>query len=496
MGEGPARSAATRQGEGGANLPPRSLPSIFPPHSDPPTPGSPRPVATRDPNDPIPKGPAGPAPLEIFRARRERLLELAEGGVVVVASSPELLSSRDTEVPYRPNTDLYYLTGLEEPEAVAILTPHDEEHRFTLFLRPRDPERERWSGPRIGVEAAKERFGADAVYPIEELDKHAAAIVAAADRVIYPLGASAELDTKVMELVAKARRARARTGSGPTALIELDSLLAEMRKIKDEHELERMRVAAEIGAAGHRAVMARARPGMGEWELEAILEATFRSHGATGPSFPSIVGSGANATFLHYTQNDALIPDGSLVLVDAGADWGMYCSDITRTFPVSGRFTPHQRELYDLVLAAENAAIEAVSPGASFAALHQAALRTIVEGLIRLGIITGETLDEALESGSYRRFYMHQTSHWLGLDVHAVGLYNRKGVAVTLQPGMVLTIEPGIYIAPDSEGVAEGYLGVGIRIEDDVLVTDYGREILTRGVPVDPEEIERLVGGG
>ena len=447
-------------------------------------------------NQLIPNGPATPPPPDVFRARRERLLADVGGGVVVVASNAELTRSRDTEVPYRTNTDLYYLTGVEEPEALAVLTPHDPEHRFTLFVRPRDAERERWNGPRIGVEGAKERFGADAVYSIEQAEEHAAALIAAADRVFYPLGADEELDRKVMRWVGKARRARPRTGGGPTALVELDSVLAEMRKAKDAHEIERMRVAAEIAAEGHRAAMARVRPGMGEWELEAILESTFRSLGATGPSFPSIVGSGENATFLHYTQNDAVIAEGALVLVDAGAEWGMYCSDITRTFPASGRFSPAQRELYDLVLAAENAAIEAVAPGVDATAVHDAALRVLVEGMLRLGIVQGETVEESLESGSYRPFYMHQTSHWLGLDVHDVGLYKRDGAPVKLEPGVVLTIEPGIYIAPDSESVPEQYRGIGIRIEDDVLVTDYGREILTRGVPVEAEEIERLVGAG
>ena len=453
-------------------------------------------MATLDANEPISPGPAGPAPLEVFRARRERLLELADGGVVLLASNPELLRSRDTEVPYRPNTDLYYLTGVEEPEAFAILTPHDPEHRFTLFVRPRDPERERWNGPRIGVEAAKERFGADAVYPIDEVDERAAALLGAAASVLYPAGGDPAVDARVLALVNRARRSRPRTGTGPTAVVDLDEILAEMRKIKDEHEIERIRVAASIGAAGHRAAMARARPGLGEWELEAALEAAFRSLGAAGPSFASIVAGGEHATFLHYTTNDSPIPDGALVLIDAGAEWGMYCSDITRTFPISGRFTAPQRELYDLVLAAENAAIEAVRPGAEISAVHDAAVRVMAEGMLRLGILQDESVDAAIESASYRRYYMHQTSHWLGLDVHDVGVYKMDGGPARLEPGMVLTIEPGIYIDADSESVPAPYRGIGIRIEDDVLVTDHGREILTRGVPVEAEEVERLVGAG
>ncbi|MBW3628759.1 MAG: aminopeptidase P N-terminal domain-containing protein [Gemmatimonadetes bacterium] len=444
----------------------------------------------------MPAGPAAPAPVEVFRARRERLLELAGGAVVLLASNPELFRSRDTEVPYRQNTDFYYLTGVEEPEAFAVLTPHDAAHRFTLFMRPRDPDRERWNGPRIGVEAAMETYGADAVYPIGDVDERAAELIAPADRLLYALGADPALDTRVLEILSRARRARARSGAGPTTLVDLDSLLAEMRKIKDPHEIERMRCAAAIGAAGHRAAMARARPGIGEWELEAILEGTFRSHGAAGPAFASIVGSGENATFLHYTQNDSVVPEDALVLIDAGAEWGMYCSDITRTFPASGRFTAPQRELYELVLQAENAAIEAVRPGVGITAVHDAAVGMLVAGMVRLGILQDVSAEEAIESGSYRRFYMHQTSHWLGLDVHDVGLYRRNGTPITLEPGMVLTIEPGIYISRDSETVPAAYRGIGIRIEDDVLVTDYGREILTRGVPVDPDEVERLVGAG
>jgi Xaa-Pro aminopeptidase len=441
-------------------------------------------------------GPAPATPPEVFRARRERLLERAGGGVVVVGSSPQQYRSRDTEVPYRQNTDLYYLTGIEEPEALAILTPHDDAHRFTLFLRPRDPERERWNGPRMGVEAAKSELGADAAYPIEQVEEQGAALLGAAERVFYPVGTDAGLDRRMLDLVSRARRVRPRTGVGPTALVELDGILAGMRLVKDGHEIERMRTAGAIAAAGHRAVMARARAGLGEWELQAVLEGTFRSFGATGPAFPSIVGAGSNATFLHYTRNERRIAEGELVLVDAGAEWGMYCSDITRTFPASGTFTPPQRALYELVLAAENAAIEEVRPGALITAPHDAAVRVLVEGMLSLGILTDASADAAIESGSYRRFYMHQTSHWLGLDVHDVGAYRQDGAPVTLEPGIVLTIEPGLYLAPESEQVPDAYRGIGIRIEDSVLVTDYGRELLTRDVPVDPDEVERLVGAG
>lgn len=438
-------------------------------------------------------GPALPPSPGLFRARRERLLERIGEAVVVIGAAPELYRSRDTEVPYRPNTDLYYLTGVEEPEALAILTPFDPAHRFTLFVRPRDPERERWNGPRLGVERAKEVHGADAVYPIDEVEEQAAALLAAAERVYYPLGQSAAFDDRALGLVARARRSRPRTGTGPISVVDLDSVLAEMRKVKDEEEVARMRVAASIGAAGHRAAMARAGEGVGEWEIEAALESTFRELGATGPAFSSIVGSGVNATYLHYTTNDRRVGPGELVLVDAGAEWGMYCSDITRTFPASGRFSKEQREVYEVVLSAEEAAIAACAPGASFGDVHQAAVARIAEGLVRLGIVEGDA-ETAVREERYKRHYVHQTSHWLGLDVHDVGLYRESGEPVKLVAGMVLTIEPGIYLSPDDDTVPERYRGIGVRIEDDVLITAEGHELLTRDVPVDPDEIERLVG--
>lgn len=442
------------------------------------------------------RAPASPPPPDVFRARRERLLEAIGDGVVLLAASPELLSSRDTEVPYRPSTDLYYLTGVQEPESFALLTPHDPEHRFTLFVRPRDPERERWNGPRLGVEAAEAATGADAVYPIGELEDRLAPLVLPADRIVYAVGVDAELDATVTRLLASARRTRPRSGIGPTGVVDLDSVLGNLRLVKDADEIGRMRVAAGIAAEGHRAAMAAAGPGVGEWEIEAALESRFRELGASGPAFASIVGSGSNATYLHYTANERRTEAGDLVLVDAGAEWGMYCSDITRTFPVSGRFTEPQRTLYDLVLAAEEAAIAAVRPGATIPDVHQAAVRMLVRGLLDLGILADVGEEEAVEAGAVRPFYMHQTSHWLGLDVHDAGGYTEPGgEPLLLAAGMVLTVEPGLYLSAELEGVPEIYRGMGIRIEDTVLVTEDGHEILTRGVPVAPEEVEGLVGG-
>jgi Xaa-Pro aminopeptidase len=429
------------------------------------------------------------------RVRREQLLSAVGDGVMIFCSAPEQLKSRDTEIRFRQDSDLYYLTGFPEPEAVAVLTPYDAEHRFTLFVRPRDPEREVWAGRRFGVDGARAVFGADAAYPIDELSERLPKLLEPAQRIVYALGSSTAMDAFVLGQVTKFRRTRQRSGQGPIVVADPDLWVAEMRLVKDAGEIELLRQAARISARGHRAAMAAAGPGVGEWEVEAVLEAAFRAAGARGAAYPSIVGAGANATTLHYVSNDQVARDGDLMLIDAGAEWEMYCGDITRTFPVSGRFTDVQRAVYDVVLAAENAAIETVRPGARIGDVHVAATRVLTQGLVELGLLAGD-VDELVERGAQRRFYMHQTSHWLGLDVHDVGLYTRDGESVVLRPGMVLTVEPGIYIPADAEDVPAAFRGIGVRIEDDVLVTAQGHEILTRDVPVDPAEVEQLVGRG
>jgi Xaa-Pro aminopeptidase len=433
-----------------------------------------------------------PLPVEVFRRRRERFLNRLGDAVAVIGAAPELFSSRDTEVPYRPNSDLFYLTGFEEPRAVALLTPHDPGHRFTLFVRGRDPGREAWSGPRAGVEGAREQCGADAAYPAEELQQRLPDLLDAACRIVYPVG-DRELEPLVLAALIRARGARQRRGVGPVGTEDLDSILGEMRRVKDDVEVERIRVAARISERGHLAAMRHARPGVGEWEVEAELEAEFRRLGAAGPAFESIVGSGANATVLHYVANRDRIREGDLVLVDAGAQWGMYCADITRTFPASGRFSAPQRELYDLVLEAEEAGIAAAKPGGSVQEIHQEVLKVLVGGMMRLGLLPAGDLEEAIRDGGFRRFYMHQSSHWLGLDVHDVGPYMEDGEPVPLCPGMVLTVEPGLYVPAAADDVPERFRGIGIRIEDDVLVTEEGPEVLTRGVPVAAEKIEALM---
>jgi Xaa-Pro aminopeptidase len=430
---------------------------------------------------------------ELFRSRRERLLSRVGDGVVVVPSAPELLRSRDTEIRYRQASDFYYLTGFLEPQAVVVLTPHDPGGRFTLFLRPRDPQREVWDGQRLGVEAAAEALGADAVFPISELPSRLPELLRPASRIHYPLGAEAALDGLVAEALIQARRTRQRTGIGPIGADDLEDLTGPMRRVKDPLEIERLRVAGWIAAQGHLAAMRRAAPGVGEWEMEAALESTFRALGASGPAFPSIVGAGANATVLHYVSNDSRAAEGDLVLIDAGAQWGMYCSDITRTFPVSGSFGSAQRELYEVVLAAEEAGILAATVGSPFAGIHDASVRVLVEGMLSLGILPPGDPEEIVAGGGHQRFFMHQTSHWLGLDVHDVGLYREADEPITLQPGMVLTIEPGLYIPADADDVPAAFRGTGIRIEDDVLITPTGNELLTRDVPVAIDDVEAVM---
>jgi Xaa-Pro aminopeptidase len=433
-------------------------------------------------------------PLEPYHSRRERILEQIGDGVAVFCAAPELIRSRDTDITYRQNSELYYLTGFPEP-AVAVLTPHDPEHRFTLFVRPRDLERETWNGPRAGIDGALERYGADAAYLLDDLDEHLKPLLEDADAIWYSLGSDAGMDRRLIGWITEWRLRQGRTGKGATDVLDPVTLLNAMRLVKEPGEIELIREACRLSAEGHLKAMRAARPGVGEWELEALLDGTFRAAGPQcGTAYPSIVGSGPNACILHYVVNDRRTEDGDLVLIDAGAHAGLYCGDITRTFPVSGRFTPAQRRVYDIVLRAEAAAIAAVRPGANANDVHTAAREVLVRGLIDLGLLSGE-VDQLIEDEAYKPWYMHQTSHWLGLDVHDAGDYRQRGGEWTaLEPGMVLTIEPGLYIRADDETAPEALRGIGVRIEDDVLVTADGCEILTRGVPVDPDEIERIVG--
>jgi Xaa-Pro aminopeptidase len=436
------------------------------------------------------------APLDDpFRRRRERFLEEIGGGVAVLCSAPELIKSRDTEIRFRQDSDFFYLTGFTEP-GVAVLTPHDGDHRFTLFVRPRDPERETWNGPRAGVEGALERFGADAAYPLDELEAKLKPLLEPAAAVWYALGSDDAMDRRITAWIREWRLRRARTGKGPSDVMDPAGVLDPMRLVKEPGEVELIRRACRLSADAHLAAMRAARPGVGEWELAGVVNAAFQAAGPDcAPAYPTIVGSGANATVLHYTLNRRRAEAGDLVLIDAGAECAMYCGDITRTFPVGGRFTAPQRAVYEAVLRAEEAAIALVRPGVTIAEIHDATREVLAREMVALGLLSGDPA--ALAQGDeIKRYYMHQTSHWLGLDVHDAGDYRARGGGdwLPLRPGMVFTVEPGIYVPADAEEAPAELRGIGVRIEDDVLVTEDGCVVLTRGVPVDPDEIERLVG--
>jgi Xaa-Pro aminopeptidase len=412
---------------------------------------------------------------------------------MILSAAPELRSGPDGEVRYVPDSSFYWLTGYTEPDAVLVLCPSCEEGSFILFVRPRDPEREVWTGPRGGVEAAQDVYGADVAWPVAELKQrlhvlaHVSALYARVD------GVRPDVDGEILAVLNAGRHGRARTGAGPHMLIDPGVLLDDMRLVKDATEIARIREAARISVEAFHDAAVRIAPGAGEWQVEAALDGGFRARGAFGPAFPTIVAGGTNATVLHYTANDATLAAGQLVLVDAGARAGMYCADISRTFPASGRFTPDQRDLYDAVLGAHAAAIAAVCPGNTIEHVFDAALHALLDALIWFRFVEGPR-DRLLEDpASYRRFCPHRSSHWLGLDVHDVGSYRMKGGEPRrLVAGMVLTIEPGLYVPSDAPGPAT-LAGTGIRIEDDVLVTDEGHDVLTAALAVAATAIEALM---
>ena len=424
------------------------------------------------------------------QARRERLFQRLGDGVLLLPAAHLALRSADSEFPFRQDSDFFYLTAFDEPDAVCVLRG-GADPKFVLFVRPRDRDAEIWNGRRVGVEGAQAIYGAEAAYPIDELPARLPELLRDTETLYYALGRDLPLDRTVVNLMLEHRRTRPRRGRGIVRLEDPATIVHEMRVVKDGWELDRMRTAASITCAAHTRIQREARAGMREYELEAILENEFRSHGATGPAYGSIVGTGDNATILHYRENRSQLQDGQLVLVDAGCEFDFYASDVTRTFPVGMAFTAEQAALYDVVLEAQLAAIEAVQPGARFGQSHERALDVLCAGLVDLGLLDGPAA-RVRESGDYRAYYMHRTGHWLGLDVHDVGLYDIDGESRVLEPGMVLTVEPGLYVAPDETRAPAAFRGVGIRIEDDVLVTATGHEILTSGAPKTRSEIEAL----
>lgn len=432
-----------------------------------------------------------------YRQRRDALMSKIGNGTAIFRSAPMAVMHNDVEYAYRQDSDFFYLTGLNEAEAVAVLAPHHDEHKFILFVQPKDITKEVWSGYVTGVDAAKEKYGADEAYPINELNEKLPQYLLNADKIYYRLGRDKPFNETVLTHYQRLLRTYPKRGTGPTAIQDTCTILHGMRLVKSELELNKMRKAADIAVEAHNVAREMAKPGAYEYEIQAEMERIFRKNGALGPAYPSIVASGANSCILHYIENNRQMQDGDLLLIDAGCSYDYYNSDITRTFPVGGKFTAEQKILYELVLSAQKQAIAQVKPGNAYSSIHDTALRVLVEGMVELGILKGE-VDKLIEEEKYKPYYMHRTGHWLGLDVHDVGVYQHgKDNPLILQPGQVLTVEPGIYIVPGAKPAEEQpqvdqkWMGIGIRIEDDVLVTESGCEVLTAGVDKEVEDMER-----
>ena len=428
---------------------------------------------------------------EYVRRRRQLMRMAGRDAIVIVPAAPERVRSNDSHYPYRQDSDFHYLSGFPEPAAVLALIPGREQGETILFCRERDAERERWDGARAGTEGAVAGYGFDDAFPIDDIDDILPGMIEGRARVYYHFGRDPEFDLKVIGWVNRVRADVRKGAVPPHEFVALSHLLHDLRLYKSRGELRLMKKSARIAAAAHVRAMRTTKPGMNEHEVEAELLHEFRRHGAV-PSYEPIVGGGANACVLHYRANNAPLGDGDLLLIDAGAEYECYASDITRTFPINGRFSPEQRAIYEIVLAAQAAAIDEVRAGRPFDAYHDAAVRVITRGLVKLGLLEG-SLEKNLREHAYRRFYMHKTGHWLGLDVHDVGDYRVDGEFRVLEPGMVVTVEPGIYIAPESKKVPARWRGIGVRIEDDVVVTRGEPEILTDDVPRDPDAIEALM---
>jgi Xaa-Pro aminopeptidase len=412
----------------------------------------------------------------------------------VLPAAPVRLRNNDVEYPYRQDSDFQYLTGFDEPEAVAVLVPGRAQAEYILFVRERDPERETWDGRRAGPSGAKRDYGADDAFPVSDMDEILPGLLENRERVFYTMGAYADFDQRVVGWV-NGLRTQARNGRHPPLeFVALDHVLHDMRLFKSRAEIEYMRTAAHIAARAHQRAMRFCRPGATEFQVMAELLHEFRRHNAD-TAYPPIVGGGANSCILHYRENDQPLAAGDLLLIDAGCEFEFYASDITRTFPVNGRFTSEQRAVYEVVLEANRAAIAKVRPGNHWNEPHEAAVRVITQGLVKLGLLKGR-LPALIRSGAYRRYFMHRTGHWLGLDVHDVGDYKVGDEWRVFEPGMALTVEPGIYLPAGARGVPKRFRNIGIRIEDDVVVTKKGAEVLTARAPKDADQIEALMARG
>lgn len=428
----------------------------------------------------------------MIRSQLEEFMRrMDQKSVAIIPAAREATRSNDTQYRFRQDSDFYYLTGFEEPEAIAVIAP-GREQKYTLFVRPRDPEQEIWVGRRAGVEGAKSEFGADESFPVAEFDEKLHDILDGAENLYYRLGVNTDLDNRIIRKIADMRALNRKPIHPPRTIIDPAMIVHEMRVLKSPEEIELMQKAADIAAEAHVEAMKAVRPGMKEYEVEALIEQVFRRRGAAGPSYTSIIGAGPNATVLHYINNDGELRDGELLLIDAGAEYKGYASDITRTFPINGRYTEGQREIYDLVLETQMSCVEMVRPGTTHDELKQHSVEMLTEGMVRLGLLKGKPAD-LIKEEKYRQFYMHGLGHLLGIDVHDVGIYYYDKQSRALEPGVVMTVEPGIYVAPDTKDVPEKYLGIGVRIEDDVLCTSNGPRVLTTKVPKDADEIEALM---
>jgi len=430
----------------------------------------------------------------IYAAHRSSFMrQLGDYDACLLFGTPHVVRNGDSEFPYRPSSDVFYLSGWEAPD-VALLFRPGSDHPFVMFVAERNPALETWTGRRWGPEGAKDRFGADDAFAYSELAERLPDLLQGYRNLHYRVAEDPDRDQLLMGAIKAARRKARRNGMDvPDAFIDPSRVLHELRLFKSEDEMAIMQRAADLTVEGHLAAMAATRPGVYEYELESIIGHTFRLGGGTGPGYTTIVGGGSNATILHYIENSAPLKDGDLVCVDAGCEYGLYTGDVTRTWPVNGQFTEPQRELYQLVLDAQEASIAVAVEGGSMRGVHQASVRVLTEGMVALGLLKGD-VDILIADESYKRYYMHGTGHWLGLDVHDVGAYYKDGESRPLEPGMVLTIEPGIYVPEDDENAPDQYRGIGIRIEDDILIVAGGNRVLTSAAPKTISDVETAVG--
>ncbi|MCF7809133.1 MAG: aminopeptidase P N-terminal domain-containing protein [Candidatus Marinimicrobia bacterium] len=430
--------------------------------------------------------------MTVYKRRRDELIKKLGRSVAIVKGAPEQTRSHDTEYPYRQDSDFFYLTGYTEPGAACIIDPNNQDHPFQMFVLPQDPKKEVWTGWRLSFEETEKKFGCDRAADIAEFENSALESLKKATKVYTNLNHNKDHHHTVLEWLQQVRKEVQRSGGGPEGIESLGAITHEMRLIKDAHEVELMEKAAQISADAHIRAMQASKPGIFEYQLQAVLEHHFVYEGGAGPAYTSIVGAGDNATVLHYVKNADEVKDGDMILIDAAAEYQMYAADITRTFPANGTFTKAQRELYDVVLKAQKAVIEAAKPGVPYKTLHELDLKLLVEGMLEIGLLEG-SYDEIIEEKKYQDYFMHNTGHWLGLDVHDMGKYMVDGESRSLEPGMVFTVEPGIYVNSRSDA-PERFRGIGVRIEDNILITEEGNRNLTDGVPKEVDEIEALMG--